>query len=182
MAHEKDLYYATRLLAGRGTLPPRHSWWARHGASMTRLLVATASSKESERTVARDLMTKTAAEWEALCEPARRAVAKGGRGLMCEHAALERSLVESAAAKDVVALQRAADALEGNAVRQSLIYGRACPGFPELKYVRLVKEHLELYLDSVRAFFDGDMTLFDDCENERKGNTIALVELTAEWF
>lgn len=176
-----DSSYRSKLLQGRGEVPPKHSWWPRHSAQMTRYLVLAKTKNEQEIRRARDIFTVTAVEWDCMVKGADERQ-KNGHGCMASHAALERELVEAALRKDTVSAGRAMKAIDKNAMDQSLIYGMRYQGFPEMVFVRLMKEHLEIYFESIKAYLDGQVRKFDESEFRRKANTLALVELTAEWF
>lgn len=177
----KDYLYRDRLLSGRGEVPSKHSWWPRHSALMTRYLILATTKNSLEIRRARDLVTVTATEWDRMAKGAGERQ-KSGRGCMSDHAALERNLVDASLRKDTVSVGKIMKAIEKNSVDQSLIYGMSYPGFPELSFCKLQKEHLDLFFESTKAYLDGNMRGFDESELQRKTNTLALVELTAEWF
>lgn len=148
---------------------------------MTRYLILATTKNEHEIRRARDLVTVTAVEWDGMVKGADERQ-KGGHGCMTSHAALERDLIDAAIRKDPISAKTIMKAIEKNALDQSLIYGMRYPGFPEFAFVKLMKEHLEMYFESAKAYLDGNIHEFDESEFARKTNTIALVELTAEWF
>lgn len=148
---------------------------------MTRYLIMAKTKNAEEIRRTRDLVTVTAVEWDCMVKGADERQ-KNGHGCMASHAGLERELVEAALRKDTVSASKAMKLIEKNATDQSLIYGMRYPGFPEIVFVRLMKEHLEMYFESIKNYLDGQMRKFDDSEFRRKTNTLSLVELTAEWF
>lgn len=178
-------YYVTRLVHGGSEMLPKHSWWPRHGQDMSRYLKAIfrASKEGGAKDVreSRDQIMVTATEWESMV-PAAAARCKSGHGFMCEHARLERELVDAAALNDPIGMERLAALIERNAVGQGLIYGKAHPGFPEARFVRLAKDHLDLFLESIKWYLLGDAKAFAGSEERRRSGTVDLFRLTAEWL
>lgn len=174
-------YYVTRVVHGGSEMLPKHSWWTRHSQAMTRYLKAWKDGNGKDVRKSRDLLMVTAAEWESMVPSAARKC-KSGHGFMSEHASLERELVDAAVFSDWIEVERLALEIERNAVGQSLIYGKAHPGFPDEKFVRLAKEHLDLFLGSVKWYLLGDQKAFAGSEEKRRSGTVGLFRLTAEWL
>ena len=177
--------YVTRVVAGHGEILPKHSWWPRHSASMTRYLLEASKDGDGRKArSARDLLVSTAAEWEAYVPASLRKVPKTPKAhpRMCRHARLEREIVDAALLHDHVALERLFRAAETNMLEQSLMYGKAIPGFPEVRFSSLMREHLVLFLESVRAHLLGESQRYGESERKRAQNTVGLFVLTANWF
>ena len=174
--------YVTRVVGGHGDVLPKHSWWPRHGASMTRYLLEAAKHGDGRKARgARDLLVATAAEWENYVPPAARKLQKANPR-MCGHARIEREMVDAALVHDRVALERLFRQAEKNVTEQSLMYGKAIPGFPEFRFSSLMNEHLRLFLESARAHLLGELGRYEESERRRGENTVALFVLTANWF
>ena len=174
-------YYVTRVVHGGSEMLPKHSWWPRHSQAMTRYLKAAKAGGAKEVRESRDLLMVTGAEWESMVPPAARKC-RSGHGFMSDHARLEREMIDAAVLHDRIEVERLAREIERNAVGQGLIYGKAHPGFPEEKFVRLAKEHLDLFLGSVKWYLLGDAKAFAQSEEGRSAGTVELFRLTAEWL
>lgn len=166
---------AERIADADSAMPPRATWWTRHGQASSLYLALSADPRPAAKREARAIMRGQVDEW------ARWTPKGAGRDAgMARHAALEADLVDAARRGDVEEVVRIGNLLVDDAADQARRLGSTVASFPEERFKRLFEEHVRLFVGLVRASIEGK----DPGRRAKaaEANALALADMTVEWF
>jgi hypothetical protein len=165
--------FAAKLIAGKAVASAKASWWPRHCRALGRYLVLSGGGTPNALGTVRDELAMGWAAWEAAVPAASK------KGLMEHHTELEMALVDAALMNNDKKIEEIGGFLLENATRQADVCAESVPGFPKKVFLKLLQEHVFLFVKAVRAHREGRGRA---CEGMEHANTLALAAFTAEWL
>ncbi len=166
--------FASKVAAGRGDMSPKATWWPRHVLAAARCIAVSSGDAPNGLLAARDSALDLASEWDAWLPEA------AGKGAMRGHAALEIRLLDAARRNDERGVELDGDLLVENAAEQAGRLGSTVVSFPEERFRKLLEEHIRLFAAHVRLALERKDAR--PCARRAKANSLALADLTVEWF
>lgn len=171
MSHQS---LASKIVSAAGGVPPKATWWPRHRFTMEHYLEFSAGQMSQKLAKPRATAEKQAGEWDAwMPEHIRKT------GMPC-HVRLEIELIDAARRNDEKSVEEIGNLLVDNAVDQARQLGKSIASFPQETFRRLIEEHVSLFVAHVRLAIEKKDT--KPCAKRAEKNSLALADLTVEWF
>jgi len=165
---------ASKIMSAAGGVPPKATWWPRHRLAMAQYLEVSADQMSQKLTTPRAAAEKQAQEWDAWMPERIRKT-----GMPC-HVRLEIELIDAARRNDEKSVEQIGNLLVDNAVDQARRLGSSVTSFPQETFGRLLDEHVSLFVAHVRLAIEKKDT--KPCAKRAEKNSLALADLTVEWF
>lgn len=165
--------FAAKLISGKAVASAKAAWWPRHCRALGRYLSLSSGVTPNALAGVHDELAMGWAAWETAVPAAMK------KGLMENHTELEMALVDAASVINGKKIDEIGGLLLENANRQADVYAAAIDGFPKTVFLKLLQEHVFLFVKAVRAHREGKGRA---CEGMAHANTLSLASFTAEWL
>ena len=165
--------FAAKLISGKALASAKASWWPRHCRALGRYVNLSGGNTPNAQNASKDELAMGWAAWESAVPVAAK------KGFMENHTELEMALVDASFHGDEKRIESIGSMLLDNATEQADAYAAAIDGFPKAVFLKLLQEHVFVFVKSVRSHCEKKKR---SCEEMEHSNTLALAAFTAEWL